>query len=199
LAYRRVICDEIIPHDEKIFSLFEPHTELINRGKIPYPIEFGHRVLVIQDRVGFILKYQIMDHITDEKVVVPAMKELQRRYDNKILSASFDRGFYTPDNRTELEKILELICLPKKGKHSQEDRERESSSGFVNARKRHPGIESCIHALGAGNGLVICRDKKEKGYRRYVALGVLGRNLQVLGTILLKKAKKVQKQKLKAA
>jgi len=199
LAYRRVICDETIPHKEKIFSLFEPHTELINRGKIPYPIEFGHRVLVIQDRAGFILKYQIMDHTTDEKVVVPAMKELQERYDDKIQSASFDRGFYTPVNRAELAKILTLICLPKKGNHSQEDRERESSPEFLNARKRHPGIESCIHALGAGNGLVLCRDKKEKGYHRYVALGVLGRNLQVLGTILLKKEKKKQKQKLKAA
>jgi len=199
LAYRRVICDETIPHNEKIFSLFEPHTELINRGKVPYPIEFGHRVLIIQDKAGFILKYQIMDHITDDKVVVPAMKELQERYGDKIQSASFDRGFYTPANRTELEKILALICLPKKGNHSQEDREREGSPEFLNARKRHPGIESCIHALGAGNGLVLCRDKKEKGYRRYVALGVLGRNLQVLGTILLKKAKKKQKRKLKAA
>jgi hypothetical protein len=70
LAERRVILEEPIPHDEKIFSLFETHTELINRGKSPYPIEFGHPILVVQDRVGFILKAQIMDHTTEKEVAV---------------------------------------------------------------------------------------------------------------------------------
>ncbi|MCL6582515.1 MAG: hypothetical protein K6U11_02645 [bacterium] len=65
LAERRAILEEHIPNDEKIFSLFEPHTELIDRGKTPYLIEFGHPILIIQDRIGFILKAQIMDHTTE--------------------------------------------------------------------------------------------------------------------------------------
>lgn len=199
LAYRRVILEEKIPHEEKIFSLFEPHTELINRGKTPYPIEFGHRVLVIQDKAGFIIKSHIMDHTTDEKVVVPIMEELQCRYGGKIMSASFDKGFYTPQNLIALRKMIPLLCIPKKGKLGKDDKEREGSFVFGKARKWHPGIESAIHALGAGNGLVLCKDKKKEGYRRYVALGVLGRNLQVLGCILLKKAKRKQRQQAKAA
>ncbi len=172
---------------------------MINRGKTPYPIEFGHRVLVIQDKAGFILKSYIMDHVTDDKVAVPIMKELQERYKGKIHSASFDKGFWSPDNLAELETIIPLVCLPKKGRRTKKDSERECSSEFGKARKWHAGIESGIHALGSGNGLVLCRDKKEKGYRRYVALGILGRNLQVLGTILLKKSKKKQKPQAKAA
>lgn len=199
LAQRRVVLDEKIPNDEKIFSLFEPHTELINRGKMPYPIEFGHRVLVIQDKAGFILKSYVMDHATDEKVIVPIMKELQDRCGGKIKSASFDKGFYTPDNLIELGKIIPLLCLPKKGKLKEEDKEREGAPEFGTARKWHPGIESAIHALGVGNGLVLCRDKKDEGYRRYVAFGVLGRNIQVLGTILIKKANEKQKHRAKAA
>lgn len=194
LAQRRVIAGEQIPHKDKVFSLFEPHTELINRGKMPYPIEFGHKVLVIQDSAGFILTYLIMDHTTDEKVVIAVMKKLQERYGGKILSASFDKGFWTPDNLAELEKIVKVACLPKKGKWNQKDSERESSPEFGKARKWHAGIESAIHALGSGNGLVLCRDKKEEGYNRYVALGILGRNLQVLGTLLLKKMKKKQRR-----
>jgi len=49
---------QTIPHAEKVFSLFEPDTELINRAKLPYPIEFGHRVLIVEDSAGFIVKAQ---------------------------------------------------------------------------------------------------------------------------------------------
>jgi hypothetical protein len=55
LAARRVLENQRIPHAEKVFSLFEPDTELINRGKVPYPIEFGYRVLIVKDSAGFIL------------------------------------------------------------------------------------------------------------------------------------------------
>jgi len=199
LAQRRVVLGEKIPNEEKIFSLFEPHTELINRGKMPYPIEFGHRVLVVQDKAGFILKSYVMDHTTDEKVIVPIMKELQDRYEGKIKSASFDKGFYTPNNLIELGKIIPSLCLPKKGKLKEEDKEREGAPEFGTARKWHPGIESAIHALGVGNGLALCRDKKEIGYRRYVAFGALGRNIQVLGTILIRKANQNHKHRAKAA
>jgi hypothetical protein len=56
---------------------------------------------------------------------------------------------------------------------------------FRQARQSHPGIESAIGALQAGNGQERCRDQSKLGYERHVALGILGRNLQVLGKLLL--------------
>ena len=56
---------------------------------------------------------------------------------------------------------------------------------FRKARQNHPGIESAIGALQAGNGLKRSRDRSKAGYDRYVALGILGRNLQTLGKLLL--------------
>ena len=56
---------------------------------------------------------------------------------------------------------------------------------FRKARQHHPGVESAVGALQAGNGLKRCRDRSQRGYERYVALGVLGRNLQTLGKLLL--------------
>jgi hypothetical protein len=196
LAKRRVLQDEKIPHSEKIFSLFEPDTELINRGKMPYPIEFGHRVLVVEDSAGFIIYFQVMGiGITDEKVLVDVMKNLQIRFNDKIYSASFDKGFWTPNNLAELSEIVQVPCLPKKGKRSKADTEREGSKAFGKARKWHAGIESAIHALGSGNGLIVCRDKGIDGYNRYVALGVLGRNLHKLGTILMEKQRELKKHR----
>ena len=200
LAERRVFENEKIPNSEKIFSLFEPFTELINRGKMPFPIEFGHRVLVIQDGGGFIVHAEVMGiGVTDEKVIVDTMKKLQDRFNNRIRIASFDKGFWTPNNLKELSDIVPLVCLPKKGKRSKVDQEREVSKEFGKARKWHPGIESAINALGSGNGLIVCRDKGEEGYERYVALAVLGRNLQTLGTILQKKELKRIRRQSKAA
>jgi len=200
LVERRILLNEQIPNQDKLFSIFEPHTELINRGKKPLPIEYGHRLLVIEDKKGFIVDYEIMKPgITDEKILIEAMIRLQQRMKNRIKSASWDKGFYTPKNVKELAAIVEVACLPKKGKLSAEAKERQSVREFVAARKKHPGIESAIHALVAGNGLNVCRDKGQDGYDRYIGLAIVGRNLHALGTLLLKKARKKQDQLLKAA
>jgi IS5 family transposase len=191
LARRRILEGEKIPNPDKVFSLFEPDTELINRGKSPHPIEFGHRVLVIQDNAGFIIHDQVLDiGFTDEKIITEVMRKLQQRYEGQIRAASFDKGFWTPNNLQELSEFIPLLVLPKKGGRSETDRLREGSEQFCSIRKWHSGIESAIHALGAGNGMTVCRDKGPLGYERYVAMAILGRNLHVLGNILLDKERK---------
>ena len=200
LAYRRVLEDETIPNEEKIFSLFEPHTELINRGKFPYPIEFGHRVFIYEDQIGFIVDHEVMDKgLTDEKVAVTLFKALQQRLQNRIKVVSLDRGCWSPENLKELEKTVDVVGLPKKGKRDLEAKLREGSVSFRQARKWHPGVESAIHALIAGNGLALCRDRGAEGYRRYVALGILGRNLHSLGRILLRRLRQAQPPPLRRA
>jgi transposase, IS5 family len=185
-ARRRVLHGETLANSEKIFSIFEPHTELINRGKQPNPIEFGHKVLVIEDTVGFVVDYQVVkDGALDQDLVVPVMKKLQKRFDNKIQSASFDRGFHTADNQKELAAIVPTPCIAAKGAKQGRQQQEEGTVAFREARQHHPGVESAIGALQTGNGLKRCRDRSKRGYERYVGLGVLGRNLQTLGKLLV--------------
>jgi hypothetical protein len=185
-ARRRVLLGETVPHEEKIFSIFEPHTELIKRGKQPDPIQYGHKVLVIEDVVGFICHYAVLANgVLDQDTLVPAMTELQNRVDGKIERASFDRGFHTPENQERLATIVAHPCIPKKGRIVGRQQQEEATVEFRQARQSHPGIESAIGALQAGNGQECCRDKSKLGYDRYVGLGILGRNLQVLGKLLL--------------
>lgn len=191
LARRRILFAEKIPNPDKVFSLFEPDTQLINRGKSPNPIEFGHRVLVVQDHAGFIVHSGVLGQgFTDEKVITEVMRRLQDRYQGKIKAASFDKGFWTPHNLEDLSQFIPLVVLPKKGGRTQADQAREGAKEFGKIRKWHAGVESAIGALQAGNGLERCRDKGGVGYQRYVAMAVLGRNLQVLGGILLEKERK---------
>ena len=99
--------------------------------------------------------------------------------------ASFDRGFHSPENQEQLAKIVEHVCLPMTGKKKSQRQQEEASEEFRASRQRHPGIESAIGALQSGNGLKRCRDHTQLGFERYVGLGVLGRNLHVLGKHLL--------------
>jgi len=185
-ARRRVLLGETVANEEKIFSIFEPHTELIKRGKEPDPIQYGHKVLVIEDAVGFICHYQVVANgVLDQDVLVPAMTELQERVDGKVERASFDRAFHTPENQRDLAALVDHPCIAMKGQHRGRQQQEEASVEFRQARQSHPGIESAIGALQAGNGQERCRDKSKLGFERYVALGILGRNLQVLGKLLL--------------
>jgi IS5 family transposase len=185
-ARRRVLLGETVPNEDKIFSIFEPHTELIMRGKQPNPIQYGHKVLMIEDAAGFICHYEVMGNgVLDQDVVVPVMTKLQKRFAGKIERASFDRAFHTPDNQEKLANIVTHPCIPKKGHTLGRQQQEEATVEFRQARQNHPGVESAIGALQCGNGQERCRDKSKPGYERYVGLGILGRNLQVLGKLLL--------------
>ena len=177
---------ETVANEEKLFSIFEPHTDLIMRGKEPVPIEFGHKVLVIEDAVGFVVDYRVVANgVLDQDLVVPVMKALQERFDGGIKSASFDRGFHTPENQQDLAEIVRTACIAAKGQEQGRQQQKEGTVAFRKARQNHSGVESAIGALQAGNGLKRCRDRSRRGYERYVALGILGRNLQTLGKLLL--------------
>lgn len=185
-ARRRVLNGEAVQNSEKLFSIFEPHTQLYKRGKAGEPIQFGRLVLVYEDGNGFLTHSYILgrdEH--DRDVVVPQTRIVQERLKGLIEEASFDRGFHTPENQQSLAEIISRPCLPKPGPKQAAQQERQASVSFRQARQRHPGVESAIGALQFGNGLERCRDHSEIGFQRYVALAMLGRNLHVLGKLLI--------------
>jgi len=190
---RRVLGGEKIPHSEKIFSIFEEHTEWISKGKAGVPQELGLKVCVVEDQYGFFLNHLVMRKSTDEKVAVPLMRATKGIFP-QLTSCSFDKNFYTPENIKQLARILDLVVLPKKGRRSHEERVLESSDEFVRQRRKHPAIESGINAL-ENHGLDRCFDHSLQGFERFVALAVVSRNIQILGTIIWKrKLRKLQRE-----
>ena len=190
---RRIVLDEKIPHEEKVFSIFEPHTEWISKGKAGVPQELGLEVCVLKDQYGFILHHLVMEQQTDDKVAVTIAQGAKDRFDN-LAGCSFDKGFHSPDNRRELAKILDYVILPKKGRLSEAEKKIEQSEEFVEARRKHSAIESSINAL-ENHGLDRCLDHGLHGFKRYVALSVLARNIQILGHLIQQKESKRQKRR----
>jgi hypothetical protein len=179
---RRVIEGETIPHDEKVFSIFEEHTEWISKGKAGVPQELGLKVCVVKDQFGFILHHRVMQKETDDQIAVRIIQETKDRF-NELGSCTFDKGFHSPDNQKELAMILDEVVLPRKGKLSAINKEIENSDEFREARRKHSAVESSINALES-HGLDRCRDHGLHGFKRYVGLAVLARNIQIIGHIL---------------
>lgn len=190
--YRRSILGETIPHKEKIFSLFEPHTEWIVKGKAGISQELGLRVGIVQSNSGFILHHRVMQKETDEQVAVSIIKETQR-YFPQLRSCSFDKGFHSPQNQEDLAEILDFVVLPRKGRLDDEAYQHEHSPLFIEGRRKHSAIESAINAL-ENHGLDRCLDYGIDGFKRYVAMAIMARNIQLLGSILQKQLQKEQKR-----
>ncbi len=179
---RRVIQGETIPHEEKVFSIFKPYSEWISKGKAGVPFELGLKVCVLEDPYQFILFHHVMIQETDDKIAVIMVDQAKSRFPG-LNQCSFDRGFYSPENQKELASRLDFVVLPKKGRLSVVQAKHQQDPKFIDARHQHAAVESCINALEA-HGLDRCRDYGINRFKRYVALAVTGRNIQLLGVYL---------------
>ncbi len=182
---RRVMLDEKIPHEEKVFSIFEPHTEWISKGKAGIRQELGLSVCILKDQYGFILHHRVLEQESDAKIAVEMVQGAKDRFAT-FIGCSFDKGFYSRDNREKLMQLLDSVVLPKKGRLSVADRDIEGSEEFRSHRRKHSAVESSINAL-ENHGLDRCRDHGINGFKRYVALSVVARNIQILGHLIQQK------------
>jgi hypothetical protein len=189
---RRVLEGERIPHAEKVFSIFEPHTEWISKGKAGVPVELGLRVAVVEDQHRFIVHHAVMERLTDAQIAVPLLEETCARFP-ETTSASMDKGFHSPANQRALAALVPFPVLPKKGKCSAAEAAREGDPEFIRLRRRHSAVESAINALEV-HGLDRCRDHGITGFKRYVALAVVARNIQRLGAILQAEAQERERR-----
>lgn len=198
LTHRRLIKGEKIEASEKIYSIFEPHTEWIQKGKHFPSVELGHLLLITTDQHQFIVDYNVMEQEKDASQVTPLTKRLQTKFSGqKIYSHSFDKGFFSSGNYESLQQAqVENIVLPKKGKLNAEEKERETGKTFKALRHAHSAIESNINML-EHHGLNRCADKGLHGYKRYVGLSVLAYNLHILGNQLIAVERKKEEERQK--
>ena len=201
---RRLLKGETILAEEKIFSIFEEHTEWLTKGKLNKKVELGLLLLVTTDQYQFIVDYKLLEKQRDAAQVSGLCERIKKHYPGKeIGSHSFDKGFWSKDNLATLQGAgIAQVVLPKKGRHNKEDKERESGREFKKLRNAHSAVESNINML-EHHGLNRCMDKGLGGCKKYVGLSILAYNLHVLGNALREKKlaeeKRKQKRRLKWA
>lgn len=193
LIERRLFHGEKIPNSDKIFSIFEPHTRWISKGKAGVAVELGLPVAIAKDQHGYILDYYIMETESDVDVAVPMMEKLPKHY-KSIISASFDKGFWSKQNRSKIGELIQTPVMPKKGRLNKEEQIEHSSEEYRRLRKQHSGVESSINGLNH-TGLDKCYDHGLIGFKRWTALSILARNIHTLGANIQKKQEKRRRRK----
>jgi len=187
ITERRVFQNKTIPNAEKIPSIYETHTQLINRGKFPIPFELGHSAYICQGKSKLIIDYKILEKGELENTMIKsALQRVIKRYNlKKMKVGSFDKAYYSANCYSSLKEILDLVVIGKKGYKTEEDRKRESSPDFIKYRRWRSGVESSISSLKRGNGLFCCAEKGYENYKKYVGFSIVARNLQTLGEIII--------------
>lgn len=187
---RRVINGEVIPSLEKVYSIHQPHTEWINKGKPGGQIELGLKVCVLEDQHQFILGYRVMENECDADIAGLIVKKTQKNF-SSLSSCSFDKGFYSDKNEKELATLLDRVVMSKKGKLSKKRHEYEHEEQFIKDRHQHSAVESAINCL-EHHGLDRCLDNGIDGFKRYVALAIAGKNLHRIGAIIRAQERKIE-------
>ena len=195
---RRVVRGEVIPASEKIYSVFVPFTRWCVKGKAGVPVELGVPVCVVEDEDQFVLSHRILWTESDVDLLPGMIEETQEKYP-ELEGCSFDKGFWSPQGKAALEKRLKSVVMPKKGRLSKADRERESGEEFREARRKHPAVESAINNLEQ-RGLDRVREKSKAGFARMVALSVLAANVHRLGVLVRdRERERLKKRRLRRA
>ena len=189
-ARRRVLDREQVPNEEKIFSIFETHTDLIKRGKILKPVEFGHKVYIAESARGMITQYRVLDgNPADEGHVEDSLKRHQETFGDAPSVYSADRGFYSPDNIQQCKEAgVELVCIPQRGgKKSPVQASYEKSRSFKDGQRFRAGIEGRISVLFRGRGMKRCLAEGHERFELLVGAAVLANNLMVIARLLIEK------------
>ena len=181
-AWSRVIDGKALPNDEKIFSIFEPHTELLKRGKAGKEIEFGHMIQIEQVESKFITGYDVFE----KKPVEHELVELALDNHKKLFGCcpdelAADKGFYRDIAQLkDLEERINVVSICKKGSRTEEEAEREQDPAFRYAQRFRAGVEGSISFLKRVLGLGRCYAKSFTHYAATVGVTVLAHNLLIL-------------------
>lgn len=188
---RRVFAEETVASSDKLYSIFEPHTDLIKRGKARKPVEFGHKVFLAESRLGLVTDYRILDgNPPDERQVEASLQRHTGLFGQLPDLYAGDRGFDGAQAR-QAEASGVTTCIPQRGGQRTPGRiAEEKSRRFKRGQRFRAGIEGRISVLFRGRGMKRCRLHGRERFETFIAAAVLANNLLVIAARLERKARR---------
>lgn len=181
-AYRRVILGEKVPADEKIVSIFEPHTDIICRGKKGSPTEFGHKFDVGTGRSGLITFYEVYEgNPCDGDILKKSLEHHERFFGHVPERLAGDRRYYSAANEEVAAEVgVKEVSLPKPGRLSEVRKSLQKEKWFRRLMRWRGGIEGNLSTLLRSFGLKRCLWRGWRSFKSHIGLGVLTYNLRLL-------------------
>jgi IS5 family transposase len=171
---------------EKLVSVFEPHTEIIRKGKANRPTEFGNLVKIQEAEQQIITHYEVFaERPSDSALLVPAVEAHQQQLGKTPKMVAADAGFYSAANEKALQEMgVRRISVPNRNTRSEERRRMQKSRWFRRGQNWRTGCEGRISALKRRHGLRRCLYRGFAGMQRWVGLGVIADNLMNIASHL---------------
>jgi len=197
---RRVFEGQSVSAPDKVVSLFEPHTAIIQRGKAPpRDTEFGRKVWYSEVDGGLISEYRLLsgNPPDNQDQWAASLKHHRKLFGHPPTTATADRGIYSLNNEViaQRQRIPE-VALPKPGAKTPERLAYEAQPWFRAALRFRSGVEGRISVLRGPRGLPAqaglrrCLNRGETGLERWVGWGVITNNLVVVGTALTRRSRR---------
>ena len=179
-ARQRVLLGEPVPAQEKLVSLFEPHTRVLRRHKTGTPVEFGRQVVLDEVDGGIVTRVRLLGPGEVERhELAPAVAHHQAVYGHPPHLVTADRGFHVTGQEATLQTLgVRHVVVPASGRASPQQRAQERTRAWKRRYRWRAGIEGRIHSLRRDYGLRRCRSHGEVGLLRDVGWGILASNLR---------------------
>jgi len=180
-ASDRVLHERQVPNEDKLFSIFEEHTELLKRGKAGKDIEFGHMIQIQQTGEKFITDYEVFDEKPAEApLVLPALKSHKKLFGYFPMIVAGDKGYWSGEEFEKIPEEVKIVAIPKKGRRNASEQERELDPLFRLGQAFRAGVEGSISFLKRILGLARCMNKGWENYASTVGATVFAHNLLIL-------------------
>jgi transposase, IS5 family len=165
--------------EDKVLSLFEPHTEVIRKGKAHKPNEFGRLVRIDEVENGIVSGYQVLvGNPADTTSWMAALEQHQACFGQAPEMATGDRGFFCAQNEREAEALgVKKVALPARGRLSAKRAKQQKQRWFRRALHWRAGIEATISTLKHPFSMARATYKGGRGFERYVGWCVITKNL----------------------
>jgi IS5 family transposase len=174
----------------KIVSLFEPHSEIIRKGKASKPTEFGKLVQIQEAENQIITHYDVFDHRPSDRELLADAVDAQIGVLGRVPDmVTADAGYYSQAlENAVLEKGVKRVAVPNRSTRSVERKKMEHSRWFRKAQRWRTGCEGRISVLKRRHGLNRCRYRGAEGTKRWVGLGIMADTLISMGNVLAARA-----------
>jgi IS5 family transposase len=170
----------------KLFSVFEPSTEIIRKGKAGKPNEFGKMVKLQEAENQIVIDYEVYDmRPSDADLLIPAIDTHKARLGRTPRLVAADAAFYSAKNEAAARaRGVKRVCIPNRNTKSVARKREQRKRWFRNGQKWRTGCEGRISVAKRRHGLDRCRYKGSTGMKRWVALGVVADNLISIGRVM---------------
>lgn len=175
-----------VTKQEKIVSVFEPHTEIIRKGKASKPTEFGKLVKIQESENQIISHFEVFaERPSDRQLMVPAIEVHQRRFGRIPAWVAADAGFHSQQNeKTAGAMGVRWWSVPNQKTKSAERKRLYRQRWFRRGQRWRTGCEGRISVLKRRHGMRRCLYRGFHGMQRWVGLSVIADNVIQIGRCL---------------